>query len=315
VAAADSPLNPTQQEALAALRSPDVPRPSFPDDLARRLRDELEQALAPAAEALEERLYVSKYALGAVHGCEARFEAQAAQPFVTNAAIAAGTAAHKAIQYSQHWPAGASAQELVDEAVHWLIQDEDSTGVWFARAGRAEQAEARTVAIDRVTKFLECFPTLRPRWHPVVESSLRVQLAGGRIVLSGRVDLVLGRPDGLRAGKAFIDLKTGMAQPGHVDDLRFYALLELLRLGVPPFRVASYYLDEGRLAPEDVTEAMLQSAAGRVIDGVTKLVELRTGARPPERRPGWGCRRCPLLPACDPGRAFVAECDDRDGLR
>ena len=124
---------------------------------------------------------------------------------------------------------------------------------------------------------------------------MRAELGGGRIVLSGRVDLVLGRTVGLVAGKAFVDFKTGSRFPGHVDDLRFYALLETLRLGVPPFRLASYYLDQGDIVSEDVSEARARRGrgpgrrrrgqGGRAAPG---------GQREPTRRAGPSCRRCPL---------------------
>ena len=68
----------------------------------------------------------------------------------------------------------------------------------------------------------------------------------------------------MRAGKVLIDLKTGGFSPSHLDDLRFYALVETIKLGVPPRRVATHYLDTGKLVPEDVTEATLAAAARRV---------------------------------------------------
>ena len=190
------------------------------------------------------------------------------------------------------------------------MAEQDRNGLWLATASSAERAEVRGTAVDRVTKFLECFPPLRRSWWPVLESPLRAELGGGRIVLSGRVDLVLGRTVGLVAGKAFVDFKTGSRFPGHVDDLRFYALLETLRLGVPPFRLASYYLDQGDIVSEDVTEAVLEAAAARAADGVVKLVELRLAEREPTRRAGPSCRRCPLVDGLRRGQARP-RCDGR----
>ena len=64
----------------------------------------------------------------------------------------------------------------------------------------------------------------------------------------------------MRAGKVLVDLKTGGFAPSHRDDLRFYALVETLRLGVPPRLLASYYLDGGRLQQEPVSEDTLRGA-------------------------------------------------------
>lgn len=302
-------LNPAQRQVDELLRSPGAARPSFPADLGERLRQELEDAvegLAAPGGADDGRLWVSKFALGAVHACEARFLHDDSRPFQLSPLVVAGTVAHRAIQFSQHWDEAVTAHRLVDEAAARLVDDQDRTGTWLLAASSAERADVRATAVDRVTKFLECFPPLRPSWRPVVESPMRVELAGGRVVLSGRVDLVLGRADGNVAGKAFVDFKTGGSHAGHADDLRFYALLEVLRLGVPPFRLASYYLDQGRLVTEDVTEALLHSASRRVAHGVVKLADLRSGVRAPERRPGSGCRWCPLVAGCDEGRRHLA---------
>lgn len=135
------------------------------------------------------------------------------------------------------------------------------------------------MATDRVAKFAECFPPLRSGWRPVTESRWAAEFHGGKIRLSGKVDLTIGGCDGLRAGKVIIDFKTGNRSLTHVEDLRFYALLETLRLGVPPWKVATYCLDSGTFAVEVVTEGMLEAAAHRVVAGAAKLAELREGGR------------------------------------
>ena len=99
-------------------------------------------------------------------------------------------------------------------------------------------------------------------------------------MLSGKPDLTLGQPEGTVAGKVIIDFKTGRFSPSHREDLRFYALLEALRI-LPPRLLATYYLDQGRFHPEEVTRDLLLSAAERVIDGAHRYVELVTGTREP----------------------------------
>ena len=57
---------------------------------------------------------------------------------------------------------------------------------------------------------------------------MRAELLGGVLVLSGKIDLLLGAPDRLepmRGTRLAIDLKTGGAYPSYVEDNRFYALL------------------------------------------------------------------------------------------
>jgi RecB family exonuclease len=130
------------------------------------------------------------------------------------------------------------------------------------------------------------------------------------VVFSGRTDLALGRADGSTARKVIIDLKTGSFSAAHLDDLRFYALIETLRLGTPPRLMASYYLDAGRAQPEAVTEGLLRAAAARAVDGARALHELSVGTRAPVARPGYTCRWCPALDTCQVGQVHLGRADD-----
>ena len=140
-----------------------------------------------------------------------------------------------------------------------------------------------------------------------------MELCDDRIILAGRVDLSLGQPQGTTAGKVLIDLKTGGFSPDHIHDLRFYALLETIRLGVPPMKLASYYLDSGRIQPESVTEALLEAAAERVIGAVEELVRLRHDSSTAVYRPGPACRWCPVSNDCTQGTRWLEGADERDG--
>ena len=214
----------------------------------------------PTGSPTGETLWVSKHLLSSVHGCEGLFLAQEEEEFAWTPQTARGTVSHKAIELSVSWRGDPSAGELVDEAIARLIASNDRIGDYLGALGEGERAELHGEASERVNMFLECFPRLEPRWRPVAESRLRADLNDDRIVLSGKVDLTVGRAEGVRAGKVLIDLKTGGFAPSHRDDLRFYALIETLRLGVPPRLLASYYLDGGRLQQEVVSEDTLAVA-------------------------------------------------------
>ena len=158
----------------------------------------------------------------------------------------------------------------------------------------AERAELRGEVNDLLVKFLDCWPPLRPQWRPAPESRLNYDLFGGTIVLAGKVDLALGRAEGTRAGKVLIDLKTGRSSPLHREDLRFYALIETLRLGVPPRRIATHYLDSGHLQIEDVNLDVLEAAVARTVDGIAAMVELARPRAPVAEEAGDGLRLvCP----------------------
>lgn len=307
--------NPAQQEVLDALGARPHERPAFDPRLRDELRAELEERLAPMVDRLPagETLWVSKHLLASVHGCEGLFLARDAEDFAWTPATARGVVAHKAIELSVGWRGDPAPGDLVDEAIARLIASTDNVAGYLEGIGEGERAELRSDAVERTTMFLECFPPLEARWRPVTESRLRASLCGDRVVLAGKVDLTVGRPEGTRAGKVLLDLKTGSFAPAHRDDLRFYALVETLRLGVPPRLLATYYLDAGRLQDEAVSEDLLRAALERLIRGVELAVALRHEDRDPVLRPGAPCRWCPRQTTCEVGARWLEDRDDADG--
>jgi hypothetical protein len=307
------PLSPAQQEVVDLLGAAPDQRPVFDAALRHELRAQLEEELAPIADDLgpDDSLWVSKHTLSSVHGCEGRYLADQDSAFAWTPALARGTVVHKAVELSVHWRGELVPLDLVDEAIARLADDDKPISDWLRTSTESDRAELRSVAGERVTAFLECFPPLPTRWVPVTEGRLRADLLDGKIVLSGRTDLTLGKADGTRAGKVVIDLKTGGFSPSHTDDLRFYALVDTLRIGTPPRLLASYYLDSARAQPEVVTEGVLRAAVARTVDGVRKLHELK-GGREPVLRPGPPCRWCPALPTCETGRRHLGDTDDVD---
>jgi hypothetical protein len=219
--------------------------------------------------------------------------------------------AHKALELGMGLDAGVPPGELVDLAIDRLAGTERSIAAFLATADAVEQAELRVAATDMVAKFLDEFPPLRRAWRPRVESSLMADLCGGRIVLRGKVDLALGRAEGTTANVLVVDFKTGRPAPVHVEDLRFYALLETLRVGVPPFRVASWYLDAGTYQVEDVSEEVLAAAVRRVVDGVRAMMALRVDRREPEWRPCPACTWCVLREGCEGATAWAEARQER----
>lgn len=305
---ADEPaLNPAQQAVLEELGSSFEERPEFPEDLRYHLRSALETAVEPHLDGLpaEEDLYLNKHRLSMVHGCETRFLAEEDEPFEWRIPTARGSVVHKAIEFAINWRGPIEPPRLVDESLASLETDQKGLSDWLQGLREAERAELRSQALDAFTKFLECWPDLKPAWRPVTESRLRAELCGGRLVLDGKVDLTLGMAKGLTAGKVIVDLKTGRSNAAHREDLRFYALVEALRIGIPPRLLASYYLDQAHFVPEAVTLETLQITIGRIADGVKRLVELRQGDREPNRIPGPPCQWCPAYDDCDIGRQHL----------
>jgi len=295
-------LNPTQQAVVDVLGKPAgwVPLPTTVVDT---LRIQLEESLAPLAAKLspEHPLYISKSSLTTVHGCEAHFMASL-DTFEWTLMNVRGTVMHKAVELSINWRGPVEPADLVDEALARL-EDEESRGPseFIAQLSPGDRAQLRGYAVDLYTKFEESFPPLKASWRPVTESAARVELFNGAIFMSTRVDLTLGGP----GSKVIIDLKSGRIYSNHREDLRFYALVESLRSGQAPRRLATYSLESARADVEEVTEGVLQAAARRVVDGATAIYELTRENREPKLNPGPQCRWCPLKDSCEIGQQFL----------
>jgi len=257
-------LSPVQQEVVDQIGARRETWPEFPAELRYELRGELEKGLADHVARLnsDRSIWANKHAITAVHGCEKRFLADREFPG-WSVPLARGTVVHKAIEFSINWRGTPIPADLVDEAISSLEFGEQNISEFIQELSDADRAQLRSDAVDLVTKFDECWPDLKKRWRPVTESKIRVELFDGMVVMQGKIDLTLGRAEGLKAGKVLVDLKSGKFQQQHMHDLRHYAMIEAVRIGVPPRRIASYYLDQGRFHSEDVRPLVFGRAASR----------------------------------------------------
>lgn len=312
----DETLNPAQQDAIDLLGAKGKQQPRFPMELRDDLRERLEDRLAPLLDAIdsaeyrERDLHLTKFKLTQVLSCERKFLASREQPFEWSVPTARGTVSHKAVELSVHWRGRPAPLVLVDEAIASLSDSDAGISDFLQACSDAERAELRSTVGATIEQFLECFPPLKREWRPATESPIRTRLHGDRIVLSGKPDLTLGRAEGGVSGKVVIDFKTGSVSPAHVEDLRFYALVEALRI-LPPRLVATYYLDEARARAEEVTREMLESALERVVDGAFRYVALVTAARAPTVLAGPACRWCPVQADCETGTSYLNDRADK----
>ncbi len=306
-------LNEAQARVLRDLGATNAHRPVFAEGLAEGLRERLTTGLRPVAENLEadDSLFVSKFLLSQVLGCETRHLHELQREFAWSVPVARGTVAHKAIELSVHWRTVPIANELVDQAIATLSNDGSPISDYLRHLPEVDHAQLRSDAANATQAFLDGFPPLRakPQWRPAVEVKSRYEFLDSKVVLAGKVDLSLGGPSGDRSGRVFIDLKTGRRSRSHVDDLRYYALIETVRYGTPPRALASFYLDESRLHVEHVSQELLWIAADRVIAGIERHQTLLAGEDDALFRPSIACRWCPLLKDCQIGRSWLASSD------
>jgi hypothetical protein len=305
----DPSLTPKQREILGNLLLYGQPRPNFDAGLGPRLLATLEAVLRPVAEQIPpgKFLNVRKDNLTEVLQCEGLYEARRDKPFTWSIETVRGQLAHSAIQ--RHITSSQATPPLVlaERAIANAEADYESPVAQFIRSLAGEDREELLAQVaDIVTKFVLDWPPIPRSWKPRVESRQSISVHGGAIRLRMKLDLALGYPTGQEARVLIVDFKTGSVRPHHVDDLRFYALVELLARGSPPFRVASYYLESGTYQAEDVTEETLETAVARVAAGVQKMWAVRPGGRPPELNPGPLCPYCPAFNGCDPGQEAAA---------
>jgi len=300
-------LNPAQQNVLDRLGKKAAPGEEFPAELGPSLRHELSQSFGPIAVRLTDPLFLNKHVIGMAMGCEKRFLAERATKFAWSPPTARGTIAHKAIELSVHRLDELAPPDLVDEAMASIGRNDTGLGDWLQTCGDTVRAEVRSEAVARVAAFVELWPALPNKWRPVLESSSSAEFCASMIILRGKTDLTIGTPAGRTAGKVIVDMKTGRYSPDHVSDLRYYALLETMKIGVPPRMLATSYLDSGELHTEAVTEDMLWSQVHRVIDAAGRIATLLAEERDPVIQPGPPCWWCPVQATCEPGIAWIAE--------
>lgn len=290
----DEALNPSQRNVLEHLGAKLTDRPLFSEKLQNELREELSrrldrfQSLIPKTETL----FVSKFHLNQIMRCERQFLADREATFEWSVPTARGLISHKAIELSVFWAQDIDPLSLVDEALSRCSAGDDALAKWLLSLSDGDHSQLRSDINNRVAAFLESWPPLRREWRPMLEAPIRTEFAQGSIILSGKVDLSLGRPLGNTAGKVIVDFKTGGFYSSHREDLRFYALLESIRLGVPPRMVATYYLDRAEFSSEHITENVLESALFRVEDGIEKMVNIVFKKEEPQNCSSEWCGIC-----------------------
>ncbi|HUF96790.1 MAG TPA: hypothetical protein VMM60_01600, partial [Ilumatobacter sp.] len=134
-------LSPLQRKTLRVLRKSDEPvvfSAEFVDDLITTVNDGFEsfhERIAMAQPdgvitAATERIFVSKYSVASVLGCEVQH--LHSDDFQWSPANAGGQIAHRAIQLMLNWPGDPVPSHLVSEAIARLIDADNSLADWLA---------------------------------------------------------------------------------------------------------------------------------------------------------------------------------------
>jgi hypothetical protein len=309
-------LNPKQMEILCLLnKGPErVPSPEFRRDLAADLHARIEDALRPhqplpADEDEGDRLMVRKNDITTVLDCEARWLASEWDGWSVDKLV--GIVVHRAIEQHSLARAEVTPLDRIEMVLNWMTENDSPRNVaeFLKALNPMDRGDLMSEANNGFLAFIQHWPPLSRKWAPRAETSIYYdKLLDGAITLVSKRDLALGFADGMSARTIIVDVKTGRLHNAHAAELRYYALVETLQIGVPPFRVASYYTTTGNVTPQDITEDILFQTADKLTDVIKTMWELRAGKRAPVRVPGGLCENfCSLFDGCDEGQQFVAD--------
>jgi len=289
-------------DVLEVMRGDPSARPAPDPDLIRAARAHLEAAAAAWAAVVPPDVVVrvTKDAVTSVRRCEARHMAELAGRFEGDTAVVPAVLRGRLVDalFRQVATTGGISEDAVADALAGCEAEGEPVSLAVLDPQAREQVRAEVVAAGVI--LAAGWPDLPAGSAARTQERLLVTLAGGRVVLSGRPDLTIGRPTRLRAGVVVVEAKSGRFRPAHLDELRFYALLEALRWGVAPFRALVWSLGDGRIEALDIDAELLWSETLRVADAITRLTRLAAGEEPRVSANPL-CPWCPLLDGCPDG--------------
>jgi hypothetical protein len=145
-------------------------------------------------------------------------------------------------------------------------------------------AATRTALADALAlharNLTELVPRFAPGWMPRTNDRVAIPLAGGRIILHGVFDLVVGLPRPRTASLCALGLSTTGPWAAARRSLHYLSLLETLRTGAPPFRLALLESASGRYGVEDVREEHLRALASHIAAWLAQAATVPTHTAP-----------------------------------
>jgi hypothetical protein len=300
-------LNPRQREIRDELLLYGQPRPALDPQLGRTLRRRAIDELGGLVAGLDSSdwIRVDKHRLSQAHTCTGYLRARSAEEFGWSVANVRGKVLHRALESLIMSAYRRSPLELSHAAIDELGEDTDerTPGPFLAALPASDRQDLARDINDLVVKFVSDWPPVLSGWSPRVESP--VKLAFGPLHFQAHFDLALGVPAGDEPRTFIVDFKTGWEQTDHRLEARFYGLMETLRSRVPPYRVATYYLDSGDYTVDDVDEELLSTTFDWVVEGVQRILLARSD-EPVTYEPSSACRWCPARHDCAEGQEWLA---------
>lgn len=294
-------LAPAQRRVVTDLLAVTQPRPAPDPDRPARLRDWIEGRLAPLVEdrpADARRLTLGKTQLDAL-ACDGRYLDLVASSFAWSRPTVRGQLIHLATALDHHLGRSATAKDLLVNAWEEFRHSGDSHLEYADGLSPLEVASLQAEAATVVEEYRATFPQLPDSWRTVFEPTLTVRFGAGAVTVRGKPDLVMGRVTTEQRRLLLIDLKTGNRSRTDLQDMRWYALLATLKYRQAPFKVATFYIDEGTWTDETVTDDVLEAAARGLVDRITSALRLTDNPTAVSLTAGPMCRWCGLADTCE----------------
>jgi len=300
-------LNPQQRDVRDELLLYRQPRPTPDRELGRALRQRAIDELTALAAGLDptDWIRVDKHRLSQAHTCTGYLRARSSEEFGWTVANVRGKVLHRALEGLIMSAYRRTPLELAHAAIDELAEDDDerTPGPFLASLPAGDRQDLARDVNDLVVKFVADWPPVLAGWSPRVESPVKV--AFGAIHLQAQFDLALGVPLGDEARTFIVDFKSGWPNIDHRQEACFYGLMETLRSRVPPYRVATYYLDSGEYTYDDVDEQLLVATFEWLVEGVRRII-LAKSDEPVTYEPSAACRWCPGRNDCDDGQQWLS---------
>jgi hypothetical protein len=257
-------------EVLALLRGDAAARPSFDPGLAGGLRAWLEDAafgvVASRGDLAAPLVLGPREVLGPAGVAGAAGAGDGRRPISEEAVVARLVHA-----LFRHLVTDGGFEDPLGDALEALRADgrgPDGAGNGVVAAIEAMDESDRgaigAVVASHAAHLSALVPRFAPGWMPRTDDRVAIPLAGGRVVLHGVFDLLVGLPRAGTASLCALGLCTGGSWARERRSLHYLALLETLRSGTPPFRLALLESGSGRYGIEDVREEHLRAIASHL---------------------------------------------------
>ena len=262
----------TSVSILDKLRGAGIPRPKADPELAGGLRKWLEDSLAADVARLGVRgraLRVNNEALGRLRPSESVPSSLRPRDATTGE-----LALLRLVRcLFRQWITTGCIDDPISDALSGEAASGDPGGAvaLVSRMSGKERVAFTDAVGAHAARITATWPALSAAWLPRVHERFTVPLCGGRVMLSGIADLVIGPHAASEASVCIVSVQAGRLRGEHRTDLHFLALLETLRAGAAPSRIATYYTGTGELHAEPVDEPLLVAALLRTISGVETL--------------------------------------------